>query len=337
MNRLIFLSIFFVSLHATAQTIYVDAVKGRDDAKGTITDPFNSLEKAATLASSFSGKEPVIVRVHPGIYVLEHQIEIKTANVQNDTARYTIEAVDLPDDPNWAPSSMPVIQSVSPDNNTTQFTHTVGILAAKSNVSIRGLKFVGNGNPSVRYYYPVSRDNETLNKLEISQCYFVGERNSSPIQGAIFAHGAGLSVDHCVFYECKNAFLFFKAIKNCSITNNIVYGAYEAAAWYGGTDTDLTFRNNIISHCNFFWNRPENTFPTYTFSNSIITDVTSYMGFYTPRGLEPAEKNSHMEKDIKRTGKLVFSEVKTQGLPKDYLHLTAQSDGAALKAGVFKK
>lgn len=337
MNRLIFFSILLSGLSSTAQTIYVDAIKGRDEAKGTITDPFNSLEKAAALASGFSGKEPVTIRVQPGMYVLNHQLEIKTANVLNDTVRYTIEAVNLPDDPNWEPGAMPVIQSVSPDNNTTQFTHSVGILAAKNNVCIRGLKFVGNSNPGVRYYYAVSRENDTFNKLEISQCYFIGERNSAPIQGAIWAHGSGISVDHCVFYECKNAFLFFRAIKNCSITNCIVNGSYEAAAWYGGTDADLTFRNNVITNCNFFWTRAENTFPTYTFSNSIITDVKGYMGFYTPRGLEVAEKNSHIEKDIKRTGKLVFSEVTTQGLPKDYLHLTAQSDGAALKAGVFKK
>lgn len=336
MNKFVLFLLLLGSIQSAAQTIYVDAVKGRDEAKGSITDPFARLEQAVALASGFSGKEPVTIRIYPGLYVLQHALEIKTGNVLNDTIRYTIEAVVMPDDPDWKPLSMPVIQSVSPDNSTTQFTHSVGFLAAKNNICIRGLKLLGNANPAVRYYYPVTRENPNLKGLELSQCYIIGEKNTAPVQGGIWAHGEGIKVDHCIFYGCKNALLFFQNIKDCSVTHSIIYGAYEAAAWYAGTDADLTFKNNIVANCNFFWIRAPNTYPTYTFSNSIITGVTQYMGFYG-NGLVPADKNSHIEKDIQRSAKIVLSEVKTEGLPNDYLNLASTSDGQALKAGIFKK
>lgn len=328
--------LFILATRLSAQTIFVDAIKGHNEAKGTITDPFASLEKAIALASGLSGKEPVTIRIYPGLYSLQHKLEIKTGKVADDTVKYTIEAVVMPDDTAWQPGSMPVIQSVSPDNSTTQFVHAVGFLVAKSNVCLRGLKFLGNANPSVRYYYPVTRENETLKGLEISQCYFIGEKNSAPIQGAVWAHGAATKIDHCIFYGCKNALLLFKSIRDFSITNSIISGSYEAAAWYWATGNDFEFRNNIVTNCNYFWLRAPNTFPTYTFSNSIITGVNQYMGFWE-KGLVPSEKNNHIETKIKRSGKILLSEVKTDGLPKDYLNLLPQSDGNELKAGIFKK
>ena len=328
--------LFLFASRLDAQTIFVDAVKGHDEAKGTITDPFASLEKAVALASGFSGNEPITIRIYPGLYVLQHKLEIRTDKVSGDTVKYIIEAVMMPDDPDWQPNSMPVIQSVSANNSTTQFTHATGFLVAKNNVRFQGLKFLGNSNPSVPYYYPITRENETYAGLEISQCYFIGEKNSAPIQGAVWAHGAGTKIDHCIFYGCKNALLLFKSIKDFSITYSIISGAYEAAAWYGGTGNDFEFRNNIITNCNFFWVRAENTFPTYTFSNSVITDVNEYMGYWSSHGLIRAEKNSHSETGIRKSGKIMLSEVKTEGLPKDYLNLLPQSDGNELKAGIFK-
>ncbi len=320
-----------------AQTVFVDAIKGRDEAKGTFSDPLASLGKAIALASGFSGNEPVIIRIYPGIYTLQHKAEIRTRTASNDTVKFTIEVVIMPDDTAWQPGSMPVIQSVSPDNSTTQFPHSTGFLVAKNNVHVQGLKFLGNANPAVLFYYPITRENETYTGLEISQCYFIGEKNSSPIQGAIWAHGPSIKIDHCIFYGCKNALLFFKNIKDFSITHSIISGAYEAAAWYAGTGNDFEFRNNIVTNCNFFWIRSPNSFPTYTFRNSIITYVKEYMGFWGEDGLVKAGKNSHVETGIKRSGKIMLSEVKTQGIPKDYLNPLPESAGKELKAGIFKK
>lgn len=319
-----------------AQTVYVDAIKGRDEARGTIVDPLASLEKAVALASGFSGNERVTIKVAPGLYVISHLMEIKTASMP-DTVWYSIEATVMPDDPDWLPAKMPVIQSSSPDNSSTQFTHCAGFLASKNNVSFKGLKFTGNANPGVRYYYPVTRENETYSGLEISQCYFIGEKNSSPIQGALWAHGAGIHVDHSIFYGCKNALLLFKSIKDFAVTNTIIYGSYESAVWFGPFDSPFVFRNNVVTHCNYFWVRPENTTPAYVFTNSLITDNDQYLGYYGRTGLVPATKNSHTETGIRKTGKVLLSEVKTEGLPKDYLNLLPQSDGNDLGAGIFKK
>ena len=319
-----------------AQTVYVDAGKGRDEAGGTVNDPIGSLEKAVALASGFSGREPVVIKLYPGLYTLYHSLQLKTAVSGNDTVSYTVEAAVMPDDRDWQPASMPVIQSVSPDNSTVQFKHCGGIIAAKNNIHIRGLKFTGNANPTVRYYYPISRENELLSGLEISQCYFTGEKNSSPIQGAVWAHGAGIKVDHCIFYGCKNALLLFKSIKDFSCTYSIIDGSYESAVWFGPFNEPFEFSNNIVTNSHCFWARAENTTPKYIFSNSLITNVDIYMGNYGKMGIVAAPTNIHIEKEIRRSGKVVLSEVKTEGLPKDYLNPVAGSDGSDLKAGIFK-
>ncbi|MCW3119257.1 MAG: hypothetical protein JWM28_3339 [Chitinophagaceae bacterium] len=340
MNSPTFLSVLLLlclSVRLSAQTIYVDVVKGRYEAKGTLTDPLAGLEQAVALASGFTGNEPVTIKVAPGLYVISQLLETRTGNLLNDTMRYTIEATVMPDDPDWLPTKMPVIQSISRDNSITQFVHSAGFLVAKNNVSFKGLKFTGNANPSVRYYYPVTRENETLKGLEISKCYFIGEKNSEPIQGAVWAHGAGIAIDHCIFYGCKNALLLFKSISGFSVTNSIIYGSYESAVWFGPFTAGFTFRNNIVSHCNYFWVRPDNTQPAYSFTNSLITGNKEYMGYYGSKGLVPTEKNSHTETGIRKTGNVLLSEVKTEGLPKDYLNLTADSDGKEIGAGIFKK
>ncbi|MEP7371839.1 MAG: right-handed parallel beta-helix repeat-containing protein [Chitinophagaceae bacterium] len=320
-----------------AQTIYVDAVKGRPEARGAIADPLPSLEQAVMLAGGFSGNEPVIVKVAPGLYTFKQLAEIRTGKKDKDTIPYIIEAMVLPDDPDWLPSKTPVIQSVSIDNSTNQFTHCAGFLVSKNNVSFRGLKFTGNANPAVRYYYPITRESENLAGLSISQCYFIGERNSSPIQGAVWAHGAGTHVDHCIFYECKNALLLFKSISDFSLTHSIIYGSYEAAVWFGPFTSPFVFRDNIITHCNYFWLGPDNTKPAYQFSSSLIVENDKYMGYYTSSGPVPAKTDSIKEINIRKTGKVLLSEVKTAGIPNDYLNQIAGSAGKDIPAGIFKK
>lgn len=320
---------------AYAQIVYVDAQKGKDQAQGTLTDPLASLEKAVALASDLPGQQPVRIKIYPGVYTLHHQLDIKTRNAVADTVLYSLEAAILPDDPDWQPHKMPVIQSVSGDNSITQFSHSVGLLVAKHNVQIRGLKFLGNANPTVRYYYPITRENETYQHLAISQCLFIGDKNSAPIQAAIWAHGAATSVDHCIFYNCKNALILLKGIKNFSLKHSIIAGAYESAAWYNASD--LTFTHNLVTNCNFVWLRPENTAPTYTFNQSVITNNTNSMGFYTTKGLLATQDNKHREEGIKKEGTVLLTETKGDGLPIEFLHPTAQSAGYELKAGLFKK
>lgn len=324
-------------LHLHAQTVYVDAVKGREEAAGTAADPLLSIEKAVTLAGSFTGDEPVNIKLAPGLYIVAHEMIIKTAKTANDQSKFTIEAMTMPDDPDWQPEKTPVIQSGSSNNSNVQFTHSVSFLVAKNNVSFKGLKFVGNPHPDVAYYYPITREDENLNGLEVSQCYFIGEKNSTRLQSGLWAHGAGIHVDHCIFYNCRNAMVLIKGIKDFALTNSIIYGAYESAIWYGLSDAPFVFDHNIITHCNFFWVRPDKSQPAYTFSNSLITENDGYMG-YIANDLIPATESKLTEKNIQKTGKVLLVEIKTEKQqPHNYLNLAPGSAGSDIPAGIFKK
>ena len=331
----VLLAITVFGLHA--QTLYIDPVNGKPGATGTQTAPLSSLEAAVEAASKFTGAQPITLKLYPGLYTLWNRAIIRTASADttNDNSQYTIEAVCLPDDTSWTPAKMPVISSVSANNTTAQFPHCAGLTIAKNNVTIHGIKFLGNPNPSVNYYYPINRENEKTSGLDISQCYFIGEKNSAPIQGAIWAHGANIHVDHCIFYQCKNALLLFHSITGFSVTHSVIDGSYEAAVWFGPYLGDFEFSNNIVTNCAYFWLRGENTAPTYTFKNSIIANNEQFMGFYTHTGTSVATDNKHTETNIRKSATIRLSEVKTEGLLKDYLNPLPGSDGSDLKAGIF--
>ena len=59
------------------------------------------------------------------------------------------------------------------------------------------------------------------------------------------------------------------------------------------------------------------------------------MGYYAKNGSIAADKNEHTENQVQKSGRLILSEVKTNGLPKDYLNLTKESAGRELGAGIF--
>jgi hypothetical protein len=341
MNKLTFLAaivLLGLGMPSHAQTIYVDAVNGKEGATGTATDPITNLEKAIIMANGFSGDEPVTIRLAPGLYVLTREAIIKTGKANNDVSKFTIEATMMPDDAGWQPEKMPVIQSVSPNNSNLHFTHTIGFLVAKDNASFKGLKFVGNASPYAAYYYPINREDEKLSGLEVSQCYFIGEKSSTRLQSGLWTNGAGIHVDHCIFFNCRNAMVLIKGIKDLSITNSIIYGAYESGIWFGDSDTPFVFRDNIVTRCSFFWVRPKDTQPAYTFSNSLITENDNYMGYITNGDLIPAAKSNLKEIGIRKTGHVTLMEIKTEKYqPNNYLNPAPGSDGSDIGAGIFKQ
>lgn len=341
--KLIKLTIIFFSLilnqQSRAQTLYVDTFKGNDDNKGTLADPLASLQKAVSIANGFTGNQPVAIKLAPGLYRLTDKLRIEWPNGMADTPKFAIEATIMPDDIAWQPGKMPVIQSIADTNSGKKFKYCVGIQIARNNVSIKGLKFLGNPNPGIEYYYCIERQNEKLKGLEISQCYFIGERNSAAIQGALFGQGADINIDHCIFYGCKNAVLVFIGLKNFSLTHSIIYGAYEAAIWYGygeSSNAPFTFSNNIIANGYYFWVSDKEHAHHYTFHNSLITNNKYYMGF---NGMEiegPDVKNTPIEINIIKTGKVLLNEVTAKGVPRNYLNLSPGSAGNELHAGIFK-
>ena len=209
---LMFIMSGLLAHYVNAQIFYVDAQQGDDRHPGIAEAPFQSIHKAVTVANGLTGKGSITIKIMPGLYILKDKVAINPVRVLDDTSRFIIEADVMPDDAAWSPEKMPVIQSVSGNNSTTFFPHSTGLLVSSVNVTIRGLKFLGNANPSVDYYYPVSKEDQALKDLEVSQCYFIGNKEAAKIQGAVWAHGPGNTIAHCIFYQCRNAVLFFNNV-----------------------------------------------------------------------------------------------------------------------------
>lgn len=341
-NLIYVLSLFFLTLfssNAVAQEIYIDPTHGNDDQTGTQENPLASLAEAVKRANEFTGVGSIHIRLFPGLYLLEDKVAINPIRMMSDTATYIIEAVVMPDDEAWTPAQMPIIQSISANNSTTQFPHATGLLVSSSFVTIQGLKFLGNANPNVQYYYPISKEDPSLQALDVSQCYFIGNKESAPIQGGIWAHGPENSVSHCVFYECRNAVLFFQNVQDFSITNSIIYGAYESAFWFGPEDYPFTFTNNIISDCHYVLVGPQDLKYSSAFSNSIMANNEHQVGYWSRDQQKVVEqpKPDIQEKGIVKKGDVSLVENASEQLPEQHLHLTPQSAGHELSAGIHKQ
>ena len=331
---LLITSLFLIQINY-AQVLFVNPSAGNDDDSGSINKPFETLSKAVQTANELTGKGSINIKLFPGLYLLQDKVLINPVRILDKTDRYTIEAATMPDDSSWTPEKMPVIQSVSNNNSTTQMPHSVGLLVSVDNVTVRGLKFIGNPNPSVSRYYPITRENSTLKSLEVSQCYFIAEKNSTSIQGGIWAHGQGTNVDHCIFYNCRNGVLLLGGVKNCSVTNSIILGAYQSAFWIGAEDPAFVFNNNIISNCNYFWIKLAFNKATYRFDDCIIVNNNHYTGINKNRQLhETTEK--YVENNVIKFGELQLVEKSDETLPFNYLHPVPGTLGYNYDVGIFK-
>ena len=85
------------------QTLYVDAVRGKEGAKGTMSEPQSNLEKAVIIANSYIGNEPVNIWLAPAFYVIAHELAIKTSNSKINAPEFTVEATIMPDDKDGQP------------------------------------------------------------------------------------------------------------------------------------------------------------------------------------------------------------------------------------------
>ena len=325
-----------------AQTIYVDAIKGKAGARGSIHDPLISLEEAVNQTNNFSGLEPVVIKLAPGVYTLTHELNIKTALLTQDTIAYTIEAMVMPDDRKWEQSKMPFIKSVSSNSMVVPFPHCIGFLVAKDNVNFKGLKFIGHYNSNVSAYYPIKRGDKTLAGLNVSQCYFIGEKDWAPIEGALWLTGKDIHIDHCVFQSSKTAIILGGTIGGFSLTHSIISGCYESALWYTGSGIFFTFKNNVFTNCQYVLVHPKDKQPDYTFSDSYFVGNVHYLGFYQatkdnqPPVPVPVENSRITEINIHKTGKIKLIPLKSGRIPVNYLSLSSASDGRETAAGIFK-
>lgn len=338
-----FLILFFLAAeNLSAQTLYIDAVKGKAGEIGTIDHPLASLEEAILRTNSFTGQEAVYLKLAPGTYFLAHQMNIKTAD-PNDIKPYTIEAMELPDQSNWEQNKMPIIIAVSGNSVLKPFICSIGFSIEKHNVNFKGLKIMGNSNTDVTAYYAIKRDNRKLTGLNISQCYFIGEKEGRPIEGALWLTGEGIHIDHSIFSNSKTAIILAGTVNDFSLKNSIITGSYESAIWFAGAGTPFVFSNNVIINSKYVMVHPENKVLDYKFMNSNFFNNEHYIGAYgTPKDNQvpvpfPTDDHKIQEKNINKTAKIELVEMKDNRVPRMYLNLSPKSAGKNTKAGIFTK
>ncbi len=339
------LIILLFNSYALTQTLYVDVMNGNDKNPGTKEKPLMTLKKAAEITNSSTMKGPSTIKVAPGIYNLNESVVFENSRLYTEKERLTIEAVILPDDPQWKPDSMPVLIStefkLKPEKSHEPI-EIPGLKVEVNHVTIRGLKFLGSPTLNI-WYYPIGRLGKNLKDLIVSQCLFMAQRETLSMNVAILANGHGLVVDHCIFYNCRNPVVFWNAEGGISKGNVMKYcivdGAFTSGIWVCQTGEDLEFHHNIITNCEYIWMRDYENTNTYRLRDCIITNYKHYSAKCGPNW----EVNltgpdiEYEEKNIIKEGKVILE--KGNGIdidvPRTFLHVVPGTLGSKLGAGLF--
>jgi hypothetical protein len=254
--------------------------------------------------------------------------------------RLTIEATVLPDDPNWKPALMPVVLSTEDPGKPDVLTETYSLKIKNNYVTIRGLKFLGNPL-SNNWHACVERIGKDLDDLLITQCMFIGDRDSFNIYCAALATGNRFVVDHCIFKNCHASVVYWDGLegvsgKGCAMRYCIVDGAYISGVWTCQTAEDFEFNHNIVTRSDYFWMRKPGDRQTYRLHDCIVTSNKYYSGYGNaggPTGQTGAEVTFE-EKTVIKEGKVILEKDKKV---RGYLHVVPGTLGSDLGAGLFKK
>ncbi len=342
-------------LKAQINDLYINATIGNDKNTGSKEQPLKSLYEAAERVNRSNGKGAVTIFLSEGIYNLDATVTFHPVNWHfTKEARLTIRATVLPDDSLWNPGSMPVIISTMPlnfkpyGNNDPLGGASYGIQIETDHVTIQGLRVLGTpvhetpASGLVKRNYPIVREGRNLDDLRVTQCLFIGDKHAIPNHLAILASGQGVVVDHCVFYQCKDAVVFWfseKPAERCEMHHNLMIDNYGAAIWTWSAAEDFKYYNNVVVNTNVFWILNRDGKNAYNLSNSIVIGYNELVN----KGGGPAGFGEKASPDklkfgsdvvIKKEGKAQIVEDPTS---RNYLHLTPGTLGADLKAGLFTK
>ncbi|HZL11646.1 MAG TPA: hypothetical protein VFC65_16805 [Prolixibacteraceae bacterium] len=320
-----------------AQAVYVDSNIGDDKNPGSKEAPVFSIIKAAEIIRS-ADNDIYVIKINPGIYVLDKHVSVATEKARANK-RIVIEASILPDDTLWTPEKMPILVNTSKKGEIPgeEYDYVISFLINESHVTIRGIKFHGYFYPNTRYF-PIARFNKTKTDLIVEQCMFIADKDASHIQVGIIAHGNEIKVDHCIFYKAKNSVVFWMDAGDefkhgNSLTNSIIYGAFQSAVWTVWPDKDLKFENNIVSNCKHVWVKNSFNSSEYSINNCVTVNNQYYQGVL-PGTFVMNESNITKEGEVS----LRMMEANTDAaLPMDYLHIIPNTLGYNLGAGLFKK
>ncbi len=326
-----------------AETIYVDSLTGSDINPGTQEKPLNTIDKAAAIINRGQEPGPTTIKIAPGIYNITKCVVFNSARPYTEKDRLIIEALILPDDPAWQPALMPVVLSTEDPREPEKLdkhTETYSVKIQMSHVTVRGLKLLGNPL-SNNWHACIERVGKDLDDLLVSQCMFVGDKETLSIYCPVIANGDGLVVDHCIFSDCHASAVFWDGLeaiggRHCAMRYCIVDGGYISGVWTCQTKEDFEFHHNIITNCEYFWMRKPGDTQKYRIRNCIVTGNKYYSGYGVESG--PIGKTgpevTFEEKNVIKKGKVILAKDKKA---RNYLQVKEGTLGSELGAGLFIK
>ena len=338
------------------QSVYLNPELGNDGNSGAKESPLRTLYEAARRINAANGKGAVTVYLSEGIYGLDATVTFHPVNWRfSKEGRLTIRATVLPDDAGWDPAKMPVIVSTMPLNFKPGGSEdplkgtSYGIQIETSHVTIQGLRVLGtpvHERPAagyVRRNYPIVREGQDLDDLRVTQCLFIGDRHAIPNHVAVLASGHGVVVDHCVFYNVKDAVVFWhsdRPAERCEMHHNLMVGNYGGAVWAWSPAEDFKYYNNAVDNANIFWVLDEEAQRTYKLSNSMVLGYKELVhkgGGPADLGVKADPKKLKFGKDVTVRKEAAGVEIEEDQTKRGYLHLKPGSRGANLGAGLFTK
>ena len=282
--------VLFVAV-GRAETLHVDARTGHDDNPGTANQPLATLARAALLVNQCTEAGPATILVAPGLYSLDHCITLAPDRPFTEQDRLTIRASVRPNDPDWKPEHMPTLVSVENPHKTARATmprETYSLKVQTSHVTIQGLRLLGN--PSFRNWHCcIERIGKDLDDLLVTQCMFMGHRDTTDIYCAALATGDRFVVDHCVFSGCHACTVFWDGLdgvagKGCAMRYCIVRDASISAVWTCQTAEDFAFHHNVVTTSKYLWMRKPGDRQTYRIHDCAIIGNEHLSGYGAASG-----------------------------------------------------
>lgn len=347
-------------------TIHLNPASGADSNSGAKDSPLRTIAEAARRVNKLEGSGPITVILTEGVYSVGETALFKPEKRKFSKAeRLTIRAEVLPDDPEWHTGRMPTLIHTLPLGLPGAPSLEFGMLTEASHVTIQGLKLLGAPvveTPKPRMLirvYPIGRMDKRLEDLEIAQCLFAGDKFTSPNHLGVLAHGSGINVHHCVFFNAKLTVVFWTpGSRGHAMTNCFVHGAYGSGVWTTEIADDFRFRNNVIANGNYVWtyqsgrlaerdpdagaggesSAAPNTGPVhYKVIDSLFAGnmKMASSGTGASLGFKDMDPSFLELEGTKVTDSRV--EIDLEETSKRYLHPVADSDAARLGAGLFMK
>jgi hypothetical protein len=181
--------------------------------------------------------------------------------------------------------------------------------------------------------------NPSHNKLLECRAKHGYSRRCETLHVGVIANGHGLVLEHDVFYNVRNAVVFWNAEGGTShrnaMRNCLVYGASTSGIWTVQTDgDDFDFRDNVIANSRVAWMRERGGTRRYKAVASVFAgnaNMAAY-GAGAAGSFTQTDSNFLSFQEMRLAGEVDL--VMDRG-ERDYLHIRKGSAGSEVGAGLF--